>query len=432
MKTKRHILGVVLTAMAVIFVWALLPSSSLSEQKAFAHPAGVFQFRGSVFQGTPTDTSTPLEGVTVKLYGSQEQDTLGQLLDSTTTDTSGFFFLETDAFLAYYHIIEQDPATYISSGAVAGTENGEVVNVHWIRFAYDKETIHSSGNKFWDEKVIFDTPTPTPTPTPTAVITPNTTPTATPTPTTAVTPLPTPTPTPTPTLHPLQKSDLGDAPTSTNRYHIPMIAYPPAVPAQFPTLFDPGMGEFGPKHAFAKMKAFLGQDVSRERFADVGPDEDGINNISPLLNKGNHDHGDDGLVFPLSLHHCQPSRVQVRIRYPAGQPQTYYLNVWFDWNRNGRWGDSLNCGNYQAHEWAVRNQPLPSLSPGLHVVNTLVFIPWNPVPGDSKWMRITLSEKPGGTPNGSGPQVGYQFGETEDYLLNAPRRTLFLPMITRG
>ena len=98
-----------------------------------------------------------------------------------------------------------------------------------------------------------------------------------------------------------------------------------------------------------------------------------------------------------------------------------FLNVWFDWNRNGDWDDVLQLRRRrQRQEWAVQNQPVPFES-GLQQFTTLPFLPWhptstNPIP---VWVRMTLSEQPWQPwgPGGSGPPLGYDYGETEDYYV---------------
>jgi hypothetical protein len=75
-------------------------------------------------------------------------------------------------------------------------------------------------------------------------------------------------------------------------------------------------------------------------------------------------------------------------------------------------------------EWAVQNQYLINLPAGLNQLTTPAFLSWHPDKGiEQIWLRITLSEKPwtgGSAPGvrgnaGSGPQAGYENGETEDY-----------------
>ena len=69
--------------------------------------------------------------------------------------------------------------------------------------------------------------------------------------------------------------DLGDAPDSSNHSGAGMLAYP-AVPARYPTVFDPAAGTpQGPSHS--KPTPFhLGQRVSLEVEADQGLEEMGL------------------------------------------------------------------------------------------------------------------------------------------------------------
>jgi hypothetical protein len=137
-----------------------------------------------------------------------------------------------------------------------------------------------------------------------------------------------------------------------------------------------------------------------------------------------------------------------------------YVNVWFDWNRDGDWDDVMDCGIANdisnkprglAREWAVRNQVLTHLPAGIHKIETPAFMPYHLFRHfadvyrvDPIWMRITISERPwgpvaisntykigtggsgsivGSEPNvslvpkgGAGPRGGYKIGETEDYF----------------
>jgi hypothetical protein len=101
-----------------------------------------------------------------------------------------------------------------------------------------------------------------------------------------------------------------------------------------------------------------------------------------------------------------------------------YVNVWFDWNRDGDWDDTLQCPLVgPAPEWAVQNQPVSAAAPGTLTFTTPPFLPWHQAAGAASpqtWMRITLSEQPwqplgAAGYAGSGPLGGYEFGETEDY-----------------
>jgi hypothetical protein len=244
-------------------------------------------------------------------------------------------------------------------------------------------------------------------------------------------------------IHGAHESDLGDAPDSSNSFGmmpppVLMTAYPKGggpggVIAHYPSVYQIGSPPYGPIHWAAPLIAFLGPWVSSEMEADIGPDMDPNNNIIPLQDRPDLDGFDDGVQVPLVLPHCVPTTfnylVTIMPPMPPPMPQTppLYVNVWFDWNRDGDWDDTMQCPGddvlIPAPEWAVQNQVLVGLSPGLHTITTPAFLPWHPATGDTPpiWMRITLSEQrwapvAGVLGNGGcGPQYGYIYGETEDY-----------------
>ncbi len=232
-------------------------------------------------------------------------------------------------------------------------------------------------------------------------------------------------PTATPTLPPQETiSDLGDAPDSSNSTNSSMNAYP-SVLARFPTVFGPGSPAFGPLHHDARL-FFLGRKVTFEKEADVGPDTDVINNINPPGNVPNQDGADDGLLSPTSLGgypHCTPTYLTYAVTN-NGPPREVYFNMWADWNRNGNWGERIDCPTgLLADEWAVQNQVV-SLAPGLNIFTTPAFTPWHsPNLPPAFWMRITISDTPASAPDGSGPSSGWRFGETEDYLIRGEPAT---------
>ncbi|MFH0980246.1 MAG: GEVED domain-containing protein, partial [Planctomycetota bacterium] len=227
----------------------------------------------------------------------------------------------------------------------------------------------------------------------------------------------------------IAENDLGDAPDSTNSWFVPMTAYPwgPGALANFPTVYRIGSPPFGPIHWLPRAVAWLGEWVSLENEADVGPDEDPTNNLIPPTDTPDLDRMDDGVIFPLVLPHCQWTTFNFIVTVVSPPPTEWlYVNVWFDWNRDGDWDDLQLCGlNDFAPEWSVQNQQLAFAGPGQYMVTTLPFKPWHPTPGTQPipiWMRITLSEQPwissgGPGEGGSGPQLGYQYGETEDYYV---------------
>ncbi|MCK5108411.1 MAG: hypothetical protein KAR25_01850, partial [Methanosarcinales archaeon] len=230
-------------------------------------------------------------------------------------------------------------------------------------------------------------------------------------------------------------ADLGDAPDSTNNFPASMTAYP-GVPANFPTVYGAGSPPHGPIHHRPKALAFLGKSVSLESEADIGPDEDGVNNIKPLNDAANLDKADDGVSMPLVLVHCEPNTFDYVVTVVDPLYRSVYVNVWFDWNRDGDWNDVMKCPGLPgtlpapAPEWAVQNQQLQLSGPGVFTFTTPRFIAWLPpqveAEPSARWMRITLSErkwKPFASVHGvvvsnaggSGPAGGYRYGETEDY-----------------
>ncbi len=227
------------------------------------------------------------------------------------------------------------------------------------------------------------------------------------------------------------KPDLGDAPDSTNNYGVAMTAYPSMgllpviVPGNYPTVFNDGsgVGPYGPAHINAPTGAFLGKKITGEREADTGPDEDVVNNITPLTDSSDDDQGDDGVVVPLNLPHCDWANLDYQITV-VDPKIDLWVNVWLDFNRDGDWDDAAACDAGSAPEWAVQNQYLFGLPVGPSQITTPAFLSWHPKGGpEGIWMRITLSEQPwkggsnpGETGNGgSGPATKYQTGETEDY-----------------
>jgi hypothetical protein len=227
------------------------------------------------------------------------------------------------------------------------------------------------------------------------------------------------------------KHDLGDAPDSTNSSGFAMTAYPPGGPpgvqANYPTVFAAGSPPYGPIHWQPTAVAFLGNAVTLENEADIGPDQDPVNNIIPPTDNPDKDGADDGLLLPLVFPHCYPAQFNYIVTVTGPMAAPLYVNAWCDWNRDGDWDDIMPCPHGPADEWAVQNQMLTFAGPGIYTFTTPPFLPWHPVgaPGDRLplWLRITLSEQPWQPGagivgwGGSGPAAGYQFGETEDYYV---------------
>ncbi|MEN6335349.1 MAG: LamG domain-containing protein [Phycisphaerales bacterium] len=230
--------------------------------------------------------------------------------------------------------------------------------------------------------------------------------------------------------------DLGDAPDGSNNVGKRMTAYTMAgqnpIQGNFPTVFETPAGKpRGPLHKDPLALAVLGAGATLEIDADKGADEDPTTNLNPSRDESDKDGADDGVILPLTLPNGEFASFEYNVS--VIQPNAeMWVNVWFDWNRDGDWDDDgattpeLVAGGRKVSEWAVQNQYLYGLSAGVHKIATPAFLAWHPAKGPEKvWMRITLSEKPwkgGATPGvlgngGSGPIDGYEAGETEDYLI---------------
>jgi Carboxypeptidase regulatory-like domain/Domain of unknown function DUF11 len=244
---------------------------------------------------------------------------------------------------------------------------------------------------------------------------------------------------------PIHRSDLGDAPDSSNHFGAAMTAYP-GVPAHFPTVFDPATGlPPGPLHRNPR-PFHLGQRVSLELEADIGPDQDPFHNIVPPANNPDNDRYDDGIrPNTLSFQNCRPSTFQASVfihpRFQAAALQQgltqVYLNVWVDGRRDGDWDDMAHCppvadqpgGPALEHIVIDQKIDIAALQPGVNILPVVTGrVLW---PDDLKdrpaWLRVTLSDRPSNKTmqvgdirygDGRGYADSFRTGETEDYLIN--------------
>lgn len=98
-------------------------------------------------------------------------------------------------------------------------------------------------------------------------------------------------------------------------------------------------------------------------------------------------------------------------------PTPVYLNVMFDWDRDGQWAISPvgpnDCG-YTVAEHVIKNHPVPPGFSGLASTLGLADFPVGPDSG-VVWVRFTISLDPVPYPY-EWPYI-VEYGETEDYLL---------------
>ncbi|MCD6520702.1 MAG: DNRLRE domain-containing protein [Anaerolineae bacterium] len=138
---------------------------------------GMRTFSGRVYEGGFGDTSHPLAGVEVQLWGSWTAGHPGIYLTRDTTDAQGRFEITYVGSYPHYSLIEVDPPGYISTGASPGT--GGIVpdsSGNWVEFRNALPGLYS-GTLFFDRPAEGTlTPTSTATPLETATVSPPGTP----------------------------------------------------------------------------------------------------------------------------------------------------------------------------------------------------------------------------------------------------------------
>jgi hypothetical protein len=154
----------------------------------------------------------------------------------------------------------------------------------------------------------------------------------------------------------------------------------------------PSMNANGGAHAIETRTAHLGASVDAE--------EDS--------HQVNRDAYDDGVTVTLSPFGA--STAVFDVERDAGAAGPAYLNLFFDWNRNGRWGD--------AHEWVVQNQPIALALHPLRSRHTAFFRAHSL--RDGVWYRaiLTVNEQ-WRTASAAG---SFAAGEVEDYFQPATAR----------
>jgi hypothetical protein len=114
---------------------------------AFTWDAFVPIFSGHVYTGPVRDTGSPLAGVTVSLYGSNNEPDFGTYITQVQTGADGYFFLPAQGDWEYYNLVVQCPQGYSLQGAES--LDGFVVTSDWIRYALPLRRKNLAANVFY-------------------------------------------------------------------------------------------------------------------------------------------------------------------------------------------------------------------------------------------------------------------------------------------
>lgn len=173
MRTFRmscRVSGLSRLVMAGVALATLVPLAASARQTPTPVPASdvtmgfPYHLEGHVYAGAVGDESSPLSGVTVSLYGSNNPcPAEGAYMKSATTDANGWFrlsYFEDEYGWEFFAIRQTNLPGYTSVGAtsIAGT----VCNADWIQHGLPLEGKNLTGNTFWDQSAATPTPTPTP------------------------------------------------------------------------------------------------------------------------------------------------------------------------------------------------------------------------------------------------------------------------------
>ena len=172
---------------------------------------------------------------------------------------------------------------------------------------------------------------------------------------------------------------------------------------------DRGRGLAG----FPSLLASDGARAGDVSYAWMGPRVDAEDDSRQV----DRDPFDDGVSVRLAP--CRTSTALVQVTVPAiPQQGTAYLNLFFDWNRNGSWGGQDPC----APEWRVRNLAIDLAGQGATTrVYAVSFPAGRQVSG--LWYRAILSvDRRITSEAGTG---AFPRGEVEDHFLPGPRPRRF-------
>jgi hypothetical protein len=122
----------------------------------YAHDASPVRFRGYTYQGAPRDTSRPLAGVTLTLYGYDAGNASPVWQKTIQADASGYFnfYLIKPWIFDVFRLEATAPTGMIATGA--WSDDGAVVGSDRVEWDHPSKSVHLS-------EFYFDIPSPTPT-----------------------------------------------------------------------------------------------------------------------------------------------------------------------------------------------------------------------------------------------------------------------------
>ncbi|MCJ7755439.1 MAG: hypothetical protein MUP13_12815, partial [Thermoanaerobaculales bacterium] len=130
-----------------LFVWEDARDEQTNGLDIYAEFVEQFRLSGRVYAGTLGDTSSPLPGVTVELYCSQNQGEREVLADTAITDTNGWWGLKPPSACEFVELWMVDPQYHLADDA--SSVGGDVLAATWIEYPIPlRDKVHT-GNLFF-------------------------------------------------------------------------------------------------------------------------------------------------------------------------------------------------------------------------------------------------------------------------------------------
>jgi hypothetical protein len=259
--------------------------------------------------------------------------------------------------------------------------------------------------------------------------------------------------------------DFGDAPEGDTAYINPVVI------GNFPTCTQVGPNGFI-RHNQQLLGVFFGGYVDTELDGNAGncptfgPNQYNLDEcgtfpyIIPPTSPPSLGNADEGLIMPMPnslvlqpgnyitcgtgarqaldtvCHLAQWGQdIDIWIDFTQGYDSEAFLNIWFDWNQDGDWNDTVQCHGTNVFEHAIYNSQIgyrPFLGPASTLQPPFVLPPIQVGPNSGYvWARFTISQQSLPYPcdpflcDGSGD---FSDGETEDYLLYIAPNPAVIPV----